>query len=908
MKTENEFSGKLSQTEESLNGQIKRMTAEYETRSKHDKKVIDDLKLKATKDGDEARDRIDKLTKERDTNKVNFEKEKVDLRDANQKQVEKITQKFKADTESLKTANTKEKEEITAQFKSEEEKINKKKLELEKDLRNTKEQLRKTLEEREHFEKMKLIELESLTKNYKLVQEDQKKALERFQKETSEIKLARDQEIEKVKLEFKSEMDLLINELKETKSKANSDILDLEQVLREMQENIERLKRENESFSKKTEQETKLLREDYERRIANSLADSETKSKTKDVEIEKLKNGAKELEAKFKNEINELNVQRQNILAEIENEKSEMVKNYEQRLFDQTQSGEEKLKILEAELTKQIDDWKDKCSKGEEQIHNLNVHLQEMKNDLEKVENNAKKELDHLSMVKEKELSVLGEEINVKNGQIAEIEAKHASQLDELQDKHKEEMLDLMSEYQRFKTESDSKVSAIEQQFNFEILGKNNEIVDLSGKLENTKKDKDQQMNDYESKLFQLKEEHEKMEQSLKDEHAMEIQSKMEHIESLNKNIEFLQQEQLKEQENFREVLKSYKEYFTQLKVEMDAFIDELNLKHDEEKRKLNADIETLNVEKVQIMEQWKTMEKELTESHFEEVKKLKEVQFTKVKALDEELRATEEALKDMTLERDVQIDENKNKQARIQKLEADYQNLTDDINRRIAEMTQNILKLESEKKAEFEEHQKEFTTLNDSKNSMESAKDKLFHDLKENLENQLRNLKQESDAKIAKQSQDKEALKLQLKELNQKFIGTCEEKDALLSKTRNEISESYEQKLSGLKKEYERIVNEKTKLIDEMFEKSEAQRRDFENSVKTQKSEFQKILSERDVFISKLKEEHSQSVKEVEEHCELYKTNAESKVKELNSTRKNCKETVSLKDGEIERFLLEVS
>ncbi|XP_075257603.1 uncharacterized protein LOC142349742 isoform X3 [Convolutriloba macropyga] len=906
--TRDDLSTKLAQTEELLKGQIQRAEKEYQSREKHDQRIIEDLKIKVKKDANDFTDKLDKLTQERDNNKINFEREKVEAIDQNQKQIENLTQKFKAEIDELKSQNVREKDEIVANFKSEEKRLNDKRSELDKDLRNIREQLRKTCEEREQFEKLKQVEFDGLMNNYKLLQEDQQNALKSFDDVTNELKISRDKEMENIKSEFRTEMDLMVKELKETKTKANADILELEQANRNLAENIENLKRETEVFGKKKDQEIKVLTENYDRKIAKNTADFEANSSVKAEEIEKLKSSLQDMESKFKHEIEELNIQRQNLLSEFEKEKNELVASYEQTSFEQTKQFEERIRITKDELNSEISEWKDSSSKRDDNIRNLNQTIEELKMELAKLENNAKKELEYLGLLKDKEISELNNDITTKNAQIDEIEAKHASQLDELQDKHKDEMLELMTEYQRFKTDSESKISALNQQFSFDILGKSNEISDLSAKFDVLHKEQDQLIQEYESKIVLLKDEQEKAEQSLKNQHLMEIKAKDENIESLNVNIEFLHQEQQKEQEKFRQVLLGYKDYFTEMKVEMDKFIQEMSEKHDDEKRKLNESIESLHQEKIKITEEWKTMEKEMTTKHFNEVKSLKDAHFETTKALDEELRATQEALKDMTLQRDMQIDENKNNQVRIKKLEQDYKKLTDDTNKQVDQMTQDLLKLQAEKKAEFEELQKQLTALQDAKNAMELAKDKLFHETKENLETQLRNLKQDLEAKITKQSQDKQDLNLKLEELNQRFTATVEEKDAILSQTRIEMTENYEAKIVKARKDLEAIINDKAKSITEMIEKFEQQRKEFDMSAKNQKSEFQKILAERDQFINRLKDEHSQSVKEFEEHCEMYKTNAEAKVKELNSTKKSCKDTVSQKDGEIERFLMEVT
>merc|ERR1712062_415613 len=297
--TKEDLSTKLSQTEDLLKGQLQRAEKEYETRKVFDHKVIEDLKMKSKKDSDEFKDKLDKLTQERDTNKINFEREKVEMVDSNQRQMENLTQKFKAEIDDLKSGHLHEKQEMTSHFKTEDKKSAEKRSELEKELRNTREQLRKTCDEREQFEKLKQVEFEGLMNNYKLLQDDQQNALQSFDQVTNELKTSRDKEIESIKTEFRNEMDLLINELKQTKEKANSDILELEQLNRQLAENIDMMKLENENFSKQKDQEIKVMTENYERKIAKNLADFEIDAKSKIDEIGKLKASLKDMENNF---------------------------------------------------------------------------------------------------------------------------------------------------------------------------------------------------------------------------------------------------------------------------------------------------------------------------------------------------------------------------------------------------------------------------------------------------------------------------------------------------------------------------------------------------------------------------------------------------------------------------------
>merc|ERR1712226_1487986 len=113
------------------------------------------------------------------------------------------------------------------------------------------------------------------------------------------------------------------------------------------------------------------------------------------------------MENNFKNEIDQLNSQRQNVLSEFEKEKAELVSSYEQGNFEQTQQFEERIKKTKDELDSEISEWKESCSKRDENIRSLNQTIEEMKIDLEKLENSAKKEVEHLNLIKDKDISEL---------------------------------------------------------------------------------------------------------------------------------------------------------------------------------------------------------------------------------------------------------------------------------------------------------------------------------------------------------------------------------------------------------------------------------------------------------------------------------------------------------------------
>ena len=560
---------------------------------------------------------------------------------------------------------------------------------------------------------------------------------------------------------------------------------ELKKVSRQKDEQIQKLKNENQKKMKEKDEENKKLKQ-----LLNNLQKDNQSLKNNEKESQKKINSMIDDQKKKDDDINELNKKYNEIQMKLENQ----------------ENAYNKLKEKEDEELTKINQLQNQLKEKDETINNITGRKDEKVEELEKEILSLKNMLND-QLERDKEIEKLKKELNDKNNlikenrqkneQIQNIKNENKLKIKEKEEENKKlkEVLDnLQKDYHSLKNnekESQNIINSMIDQQN----KKGDEFNELKQKYNEIQKELENQENAYN----QLKEK--EVEESKK---IYQLQSQLDEKDEKNKYI--LNEKEVKIEE-LEKKISSLKNLLNN-QTERENKIDNLNNENNKLKSEIANKDNQIKMRKVEIENNLKNKENELTNKINENIK---------LKSNNEELKK-----------------ESKQKDEQIQKLKNEYQLNIEEKEKEIKKLKQLLNNLQKEDENLKINNLKESQKIINSMIEEQKKKDDELNDLNKNYQSIQMELEKEksafnkSEKKYKNVIKEKDQLQKQLSEkegiinsLN-KRIKSLESLKNDKEKKKKELNEQIFQKekeindkISFLEDKENMIENENKKFID---------------------------------------------------------------------------------------------